>query len=330
MKYDAKYPGQKNKVDANAGGRKGQGRNWTPVLIGAVLGLLLVILGMANCWFGHTWNAATCTSPKTCAACGKTEGSAAGHNYLAATATSPKMCSVCGHTVGTVASQSQPQTHTHSWMDATCESPRTCRSCGEVSGKALGHQWMEATYQNPKTCSVCGKTEGAKQQAAPVYINTMDYYSKSGKIWMRSENAVGYTTHSDAKDLSVWSQENIPGHTVGKVYDVHGNGYTYGLHLDGSETRTYYISYDLDGAYTRFTGWCAFPDNPLSQNAWYSEKYFEIYADGKLIYTTGLMDCDTAPEWIDVDVTGVDILTIQYPATKNNNEAATLYDGRLS
>ncbi len=29
----------------------------------------------------HTWTAATCTAPKTCAACGYTEGSALGHNY---------------------------------------------------------------------------------------------------------------------------------------------------------------------------------------------------------------------------------------------------------
>ncbi|MBQ6947445.1 MAG: hypothetical protein IJN42_05300 [Clostridia bacterium] len=36
------------------------------------------IIGKIN---GHTWEAATCTSPKTCSECGKKEGSALGHSF---------------------------------------------------------------------------------------------------------------------------------------------------------------------------------------------------------------------------------------------------------
>lgn len=54
---------------------------------------------------GHSWVAATCTTPKTCSVCGATEGSALGHSYTdvitAPTETSggytTHTCSRCGH-----------------------------------------------------------------------------------------------------------------------------------------------------------------------------------------------------------------------------------------
>lgn len=47
----------------------------------------------------HTWSAATCTAPKTCA-CGATEGSAKEHIWKEATYTFPKICALCGKTDG--------------------------------------------------------------------------------------------------------------------------------------------------------------------------------------------------------------------------------------
>ena len=41
----------------------------------------------------HSWKSATCTTPKTCKTCGKTEGSKSGHNYVQG------VCSVCGISV---------------------------------------------------------------------------------------------------------------------------------------------------------------------------------------------------------------------------------------
>ena len=49
---------------------------------------------------GHSWQEATCTSPKKCARCGKTEGISLGHNWQAATCASPKKCTRCGRTEG--------------------------------------------------------------------------------------------------------------------------------------------------------------------------------------------------------------------------------------
>ena len=50
----------------------------------------------------HNFNAATCTTPKTCS-CGTTQGEANGHNWKDATCSDPKTCTVCGTTSGLTA-----------------------------------------------------------------------------------------------------------------------------------------------------------------------------------------------------------------------------------
>lgn len=57
--------------------------------------------------YGHTWSNATCTTPKTCAVCGATEGYAIGHSWINATCTTPKTCSVCGATEGSALGHSR-------------------------------------------------------------------------------------------------------------------------------------------------------------------------------------------------------------------------------
>ncbi|MBR3863907.1 MAG: hypothetical protein IKJ19_02170 [Clostridia bacterium] len=101
----------------------------------------------------HTWQNATCTTPKTCSTCGATEGKANGHSWKNATCTTPKTCSTCGATEG--------KANGHSWEDATCTLPKTCSTCGETEGSANGHSWKNATCTLPKTCSTCGATEGS-------------------------------------------------------------------------------------------------------------------------------------------------------------------------
>ena len=48
----------------------------------------------------HSWQAATCTDPKTCVTCGEAIGSAAGHQWMNATYTAPKTCTICSQTEG--------------------------------------------------------------------------------------------------------------------------------------------------------------------------------------------------------------------------------------
>ena len=52
------------------------------VTIIAIIGIGLAIIGgigFYTCY--HTWNAATCTRPRTCSICGKTEGESKGHTW---------------------------------------------------------------------------------------------------------------------------------------------------------------------------------------------------------------------------------------------------------
>ncbi len=113
---------------------------------------LVVFVMLTGCGHEHTWEEATCTVPKTCSECGKTEGEVLGHTWEEATCAEPKHCSVCGETEG--------ESLEHTWIEATCAEPKHCSVCGETEGEALEHTWKEATYWEAKTCSVCGETEG--------------------------------------------------------------------------------------------------------------------------------------------------------------------------
>ena len=114
--------------------------------------LVLCAVLLAGCACEHEWNAANCTTPKTCALCEETEGDPLGHTWTVATCTAPKTCVTCNATEGAALG--------HTWTEATCTAPKTCSVCNAVEGAALGHTWTDATCTSPKTCSVCSATEG--------------------------------------------------------------------------------------------------------------------------------------------------------------------------
>jgi len=94
-----------------------------------IIGVLSVLLG--GCGHEHVFKDATCTEPRTCIECGKTEGKPAGHLWNDATCKEPKTCKICGATEGDLAD--------HAWIDADCVNPKTCSVCGLTEGNALGH-----------------------------------------------------------------------------------------------------------------------------------------------------------------------------------------------
>ena len=96
-----------------------------------------LMLGLTACGHEHTWQEATCTTPKTCPECGETEG----------------------------------EVLEHTWTEATCAEAKKCTGCGEVEGEPLEHTWTEANYQQAKTCSVCEVTEGSPLEADFVKYN---------------------------------------------------------------------------------------------------------------------------------------------------------------
>ncbi len=223
--------------------------------------------------------------------------------------------------------------HVHSWVDATCTTPKTCYTCGEVSGTVLEHQWIEASYDAPKTCSVCGVEEGEKLLHEAVFLNELTPIEKYGKLWTSSERQLESFAHTDVSDGEAYEDLNTPGHTSGPVYDYRGNRYTYGLTVDGSELASYYVSYNIEGKYKTFSGTCSMSeDMDGNWRASYAKdgKYFDIYGDGKWLFRTNTMKQGEAPHSFIIDVTGVEILTIQYPKTSFPSRIATLFDGKLS
>lgn len=124
-------------------------RKWIAV---AFISCVFICVLIYSCGHNHDWLDATCTTPKTCKVCGKTEGEPLGHTFEEANCLIPEFCIRCGYTQGEALG--------HVWKDATCTEPKICSRCGEHEGKALGHDWAEATCSEPKTCSRCGITSG--------------------------------------------------------------------------------------------------------------------------------------------------------------------------
>ncbi len=186
------------------------------------------------------------------------------------------------------------------------------------------HNWIDATYDAPKTCATCGETEGTPK-VRPVYINELDYYDKYGKVYYHDNQTADYDNNLDWRDLYT------PGHIYQAVRDGYGTTFTYGLHMDGDQRGPYYITYNIDSKYTVFSGWCVLPDYQAgTSDAKNYSKYFEIYCDGKCVFTSNTMKDGTSSQYFEIDVTDVDVLTIQYAATTGPNDLAVLCDGMLS
>lgn len=130
-------------------------------ILGLIVCLFVIVgvfRGCSTIFHEHEWQDATCTEPRKCASCGKTEGEPLDHNWQEATCLVAKTCSVCGATEGGRAD--------HIWMSATCTEPEACSVCGKKRhwySLSLGHDWEAATCTAPKTCSRCGETEGEPQ-----------------------------------------------------------------------------------------------------------------------------------------------------------------------
>ena len=198
------------------------------------------------------------------------------------------------------------------------------------------HSWIEATYDAPKTCTTCGETEGTPLAPESKALWEFDVYSHYGKVWTTGRLAYSDRYHTADDTPDCWSDWSIVGFSSNIPRDNWGNQYDFALYLDGDKSENYYMEIRLDGKYTVFSGVYGCPSENTAMSSYvfnratnYS-KYFEVYGDGKLLYTSALMRHDYAPEAFAIDVTGVRVLRIQYPATKGPNEIATIFDGIFS
>ncbi|MBR5316237.1 MAG: hypothetical protein IKU44_05535, partial [Firmicutes bacterium] len=136
----------------------------------------------------HTWEAANCTTPKTCKVCGAKEGDVK-HSWIGATCTAPKTCEVCkltdetdpakGHNwkkisctkhecirCHTVELMDEPE---HNWKAGDCKTKTTCTICKETTGELLPHT-IEIIPAVPATCMTVGLTEGQKCSVCKEYL----------------------------------------------------------------------------------------------------------------------------------------------------------------
>lgn len=292
-------------------------RSLLPIVILCAIIAVAVFVGYSTV---HIWTEGSCTSPATCIICGA-EDDAVGHRWEDATCETPKTCSECGKTKG------DPLEHV--WSAATCTEASRCANCGTAGAAAKGHNWQAATTSAPQTCSVCHATTGSPLKE--VFLNELTPSNKLGKIWTLHVDYPSYYVHTPADTSFCWGDDRTPGHTAGVVRDSQGNVYTYGLYIDKNDRppREYYLDYDLDGKYSTFTAYCAFPEYPISEDTYKSSKSIYIYVDDVLMFSAHERGYDSSRKRISINVEGAQTLKILYSASGGNNEAATLYDAKL-
>ena len=110
---------------------------------------------------GHNWRPATCDKPKTCTACGATEGSALGHN----------------------------------WQAATCDKPMICTRCYASSGRPAGHIYDDNV---DGTCNGCGVHRENVEDRVVVHMfrmynpNTGEHFYTGSTVELQNLVAVGW------------------------------------------------------------------------------------------------------------------------------------------
>ena len=168
-------------------------------LIASLLLLVVVVgmlIGLSACkaLCNHEWKDATCTTPKTCTLCQKTEGEALGHTGGTATCTAKAICTTCNTEYGDLAAHNYTQEVV---KEETLKSVADCTSaavyykscsCGAIStdashifyvGRANNH-----TYEN-NICTTCG-FDGSNTY----YLNFLESFVSTDKISVVLNNLV--------------------------------------------------------------------------------------------------------------------------------------------
>ncbi|GEM_PF-5984727 len=134
----------------------------------------------------------------------------------------------------------------------------------------------------------------------PVYLNDLDYFNKTGSIYGNSN--------------------------FDRVSDNTGKEYGRAYCIDGWGSNVYSAEYLINGNYTNFEGTAAVAYDLRDTE---DSKFFEIYGDGILLYTSPVFTAGTMPSAFNIDVSGVKILKISYPDTNGQNKIASIFDGKL-
>ncbi len=183
--------------------------NYKRLLCG--IGALTVCFMLTGCELMHRWEAASCTTPKTCSECGEVRGEALGHT----------------------------------WVEASCAAPKTCSRCGITEGEALAHTLTKATYQQAPICEVCGQTVGKPLQADFEKYNLTKYIAQPDREYdyktICYKNSAN-TTIGKVKFSNYRTFESDKTHPAQEGYEWQavdvtlafgdGNAWNYGMELD--------------------------------------------------------------------------------------------------
>lgn len=199
------------------GKKTGKNKILALVLVAVLaLGLYLVLT------HEHTWEPATCKSPRKCEICGKTEGEKAEHNWLPGTCYEKPTCSVCGETKGFVPG--------HSWQVATYTAPKTCTRCGMTVGEKLSIPGFEIPDgETNYIASLTGRSEQVRLESGSSILNVHAtiYAAKVHKCEELTVNlSVEMMYGTKCTDWQLWGRVNGSFQEIGQFQLPGGNGDT--------------------------------------------------------------------------------------------------------
>lgn len=134
----------------------------------------------------------------------------------------------------------------------------------------------------------------------PSFINDLDYFTLSGDIFVNRD--------------------------YGKLADNTGKAYgrLYSISVPWREDAGR-VEYLINGKYTNFEGTCGVAYDERTNE---DTQFFEVYGDGKLLYTSPTFTTGTMPSTFNIDIRNVKILKIVYPSS-GNVKLATIFDGKV-
>ncbi len=190
-------------------------------------------------------------------------------------------------------------------------------ACPEVTDKAQ-NVWFGAAYHQfkfhklelrPLSSSPITTPAGNAAAANAVYLDDLKEKSFVGTGQLGKHGA----------DID----PDRPKRSLGGVVPAHGLT----MHPQHKPPLTAVAVYDLSGKYTRFDGIVARPDGTIRGN----QTFVHLVGDGKLLWKSPVLNMPSPQASFDIDVTGVQELTLKVEAINNASEAHILWvDPRLT
>ncbi len=150
-----------------------------------------------------------------------------------------------------------------------------------------------------------------------VYLGDMDGKLEYPTTYLKDATNVGYKSGDFGINTCSGKQ----------LTDNYGNRYSsavwsYARIRDYSNGGHPYIKYLTNMKYSRFKTVIYKPEGSTASS---SKTYIEIEADGRIIYTSPMMDETSRPVYVDVDITGYNVIQINFLVDNGGYDAHRVY-----